>query len=567
MVRLVVTAILVIAIASPAAAVNYLLNGGQASAIDYRMAQRIEPTPDTVRVLLNVVKPQSFSSPTYRQEVSRLDINCTPTPTHRREFVDERGNEVIEFVWEKPTVVIETAIALSASNDVRLDSLRTAAPFPPASMPADVRYYLGATEQVDFHHAGINHQAKALTTSAQNQFDAVQRILTWVVDHLRFVVKPPRYDAVYAFENRRGNCQNYSHLSAALMRAVGIPVRIVNGVTLDRPYDISGDGGILTMKMAQSRHSWIEVYFPDLGWVPFDPQGSELFVSSRFVRIEVGIDNRETEKDGLLKWRRVKGSSGTPRFTETIDADFVSDQIRVTSEKTDYGPQELLLSPRVETAVTKIQTAPPPPPPKIAEKTVQQLAYQVPFVFGNLDFPEGEDFLVTRGPAEEGADGTFSMRKNFLAETAEYVTTQGRQYAQTFVLHKPVQLEDIGLALHHFGSGGQLWVELFRDTNGMPSEHLATSDFISLNTRGYKTGYHWVDFRFPDKTVKLSPGRYWIALGFTGSPIVNWFFTYGKPVGPEDGTRYKVLFDEAWSRSLAFEFNYRVRGLTVAEQQ
>jgi hypothetical protein len=74
-------------------------------------------------------------------------------------------------------------------------------------------------------------------------------------------------------------------------------------------------------------------------------------------------------------------------------------------------------------------------------------------------------------------------------------------------------------------------------------------------------GYSWVDFDFADSSIILSPGRYWVALGFTDSAIVNWFFTYGKPVGPQDDTRYKTMFDDTWSHSLAYEFNYRVMGL------
>jgi len=63
----------------------------------------------------------------------------------------------------------------------------------------------------------------------------------------------------------------------------------------------------------------------------------------------------------------------------------------------------------------------------------------------------------------------------------------------------------------------------------------------------------------------MAPGSYWIALGFTGSPIVNWFYTYGKPVGPIDGTRYKSIFDKDWSGSLSYEFNYRVSGVFVKQ--
>jgi hypothetical protein len=72
-----------------------------------------------------------------------------------------------------------------------------------------------------------------------------------------------------------------------------------------------------------------------------------------------------------------------------------------------------------------------------------------------------------------------------------------------------------------------------------------------------------VDFDFSKINATLSPGKYWIGLGFTGSPIVNWFYTYGKPVGPVDGTRYKGVYDTLWSGALAYEFNYRVAGWTT----
>jgi hypothetical protein len=228
-----------------------------------------------------------------------------------------------------------------------------------------------------------------------------------------------------------------------------------------------------------------------------------------------------------------------------------------------YGPRELLLSPRIEAAFTEVSVKPPPPPPPvIQEKELKRLNYTEQYLFGNLEFPENVDFLSTRGPVEEEPDGTMKIKKNFLVETAEYVTTKGQQYAQIFILNKPLKLSKIGLSVHKFSDEGQLWLELYKDDSGMPGEYVATSSIITLSDMGFQPGYSWMDFDFRDPSVKLSPGRYWIALGFTGSPIVNWFYSYGKPVGPVDGTRYRKMFDETWSRSLSFEFNYRVIGLT-----
>jgi len=330
---------------------------------------------------------------------------------------------------------------------------------------------------------------------------------------------------------------------------------------MKEPYDIHIDDAIITMKLAEGRHSWIEIYFPDLGWVPSDAQGSQMFISNRFLRVEVGLDNNDTEQDGLVRWSRVKGSSADPEFAEVIDVDFDTDQVKINGRQMAYGPRGSLFTPKIEAVFSKVSAAAPPPKPVIPKKDLKRLSYSKPVVFGNLEFPENADFLSTRGPAEVDADGTVKVKKNFLVETAEYVTTKGRQYAQLFIVETPIRLESIGLALHKFSDDGQLWVELFEDDKGKPGNYIGTSSLVTLSDLGFQPGYSWIGFSFKKEKLTLPQGRYWIALGFTGSPIVNWFFTYGKPVGPPEGTRYRTLFDEGWSRSLSFEFNYRIAGL------
>jgi hypothetical protein len=155
------------------------------------------------------------------------------------------------------------------------------------------------------------------------------------------------------------------------------------------------------------------------------------------------------------------------------------------------------------------------------------------------------------------------MSRNFLVETAEYVTTKATQYAQVVVLKKPLKLQKVSLALHKFGGEGWLWVDVFQDDQGKPGAPLYTSEMVNLDNLTLKPGYRWVNFDFKKDSPVLMPGSYWIALGFSGSPIVNWFYTYGKPVGPVYGTRYKEVFQDDWSGALSYEFNYRVMGLTV----
>ncbi len=556
------TAFLLLLAALPARAENYLLNGGQESAIVYKMVQEVEPKPATKSLVVSFVMPQTFESPTYVQRISDLSLDFSPQPSRREKRTDARGNTVLEAYFDDPGGPVRTTLSLTARNSVKLSALKSQAPFPLRGVPKELAPYLSATAQVDKDHPGINKKAKLLTADSTTEFDATQKILSWVVDNMSYVLTPVSYEATYSFGSGKGNCQNYSHLAAALMRAVGIPVRIVNGVTLSEPYDIELPRSILTLKMAQGRHSWIEVWFPDLGWMPFDPQNTQLYVSNRFIRVEVGVDNDETSQDGLIRWSEIRGQSGRPEFREIIQPGFSMDRVAIRGEKASYGPRALLLGPRMDAVFARVEPPPPPPKPVVPPPEVmKKLVYEVPYEFGNLEFPENIDFLATRGPTEKESDGSFAMRRNFVVETAEYVTTLGRQYAQAFVAQKPMRLSEIALALHSFGGEGQLWIDVFKDNKGMPGAPVGTSDVKDLSELSAKSGYAWVGFSFGKDGPILSPGTYWLGMGFAGTPIVNWFFRYGRPVGPRDGTRYKTIYDTTWSRSLAYEFNYRIRGL------
>jgi hypothetical protein len=533
------------------------------SQIRFEIQKNVTTVPGVQKTILSFVIPPTFQSPTFNQDIKNFDITFTPRPTGKDRSTDDRGNQIITATWNKPPRSIDVRLAFNAANTTKLKTLETGAPFPLASVPDEVKYYLKPTEQVQSENAKIISKARELTRGVTTEFDAVQRTITWVVDHVRYVTPPKRYDALYAFESGKGNCQNFSHLSAALLRSVGIPARIVNGITLNKPFNIARQRGVLTVKMGQGRHSWIEVWFPDLGWVPLDAQQTSMFVANRFIRVEVGIDNNETIKDGRLRWTQTKSTTGKLKSYEVIGADFDTDSVNVSGKREVYGPKNLLISPLVKAEFKKVKYTPPPPPPVISDEEKKKLRYTIPFIFGNLEFPENIDFAFPPTPTVAKGDKNFEKTRDFYVETAEYVTTKLTQYAQVFVLEKPIKLQKRGLALHKFGGDGQIWIDLYKDNRGKPGDILSASEMMDLQQLSLRPGYRWVDFDFSRRNVILMPGSYWIGLGYTGSPILNWFYTYGKPVGPVDGTRYKGVYEEDWSGALSYEFNYRVVGLTV----
>lgn len=591
--------------ALPVRAATMVVRGSMDSLIDFSMEKTIQSADVTNTFYLSFVEPKTSQSPTFGQEVRDFRLAFDPTPNNRKTYTDKRGNEVLEFRWDKPPRTIKAQVSFKAANTTTLHTLQSDAPFPMQSINGEPAEYLAGSEQVQKDDARIVALAATLTTGADTEFEAVQRISEWVVDNVRYVNPSERHDALYSFESGKGNCQNYSHLAAALMRASGIPVRIVNGFTLDEPFDVTLISGVVRSRMGLGRHSWIEVWFPDLGWAPFNPQNTAMFVANRFIRVEVGLDNKETVSDGKIRWV-VGDRSRRPSVQENITSDFGRDTVSLAGQEEQSGPRQRLMRPEVHsevavrtpTPVKPVPAAPTPAArptePKPEQKPTQQpvtkpgvrpqqqpspkpspkptpeparnataLLPKVPtgsqLVYGNLEFPENVDF-ATYAEAPTGTGNVLTLTRNFMVETAEYVTTHLRQYAQTFEVTHPMALRDISLALHRYGGEGMLWLDLMRDAGGKPGDLIATSEFVPVDSISLRPGYRWASFAFASSEAQLAPGRYWIGLGYTGDPILNWYYTYGKPVGPPDGTRFRDALVSDWGGALNYEFNYRIRG-------
>lgn len=67
-------------------------------------------------------------------------------------------------------------------------------------------------------------------------------------------------------KERRGVCQDFSHLAIASLRSVGIPARYVSGYIETLP-----PIGKLKLEGSDASHAWISVYIPEMGWCEFDP--------------------------------------------------------------------------------------------------------------------------------------------------------------------------------------------------------------------------------------------------------------------------------------------------------
>jgi transglutaminase-like putative cysteine protease len=76
--------------------------------------------------------------------------------------------------------------------------------------------------------------------------------------------------AVFLFERKKGHCEYFASSMAVMVRALGIPARVVNGFRGGQYNDVTASYII----RERDAHSWVEVYFPEYGWVTFDPTPS-----------------------------------------------------------------------------------------------------------------------------------------------------------------------------------------------------------------------------------------------------------------------------------------------------
>lgn len=97
----------------------------------------------------------------------------------------------------------------------------------------------------------------------------------------------------FLFESRRGYCEHYASAMAVLMRAAGIPARIVVGY---QGGNVNPLGEFITVRQSDA-HAWVEVALPEQGWQRFDPTAA---VAPN--RIELGME-AALSPDDLAIWQ------------------------------------------------------------------------------------------------------------------------------------------------------------------------------------------------------------------------------------------------------------------------
>jgi transglutaminase-like putative cysteine protease len=119
-------------------------------------------------------------------------------------------------------------------------------------------------------YARVYALAQTLKAQTKTPFQFVQAVLARVQNGATYSESPPpaRVPLVdFLFNARLGYCQQFSGAMALLLRMGGVPARVASGFSPGR-FDPKRNEYVVRDDDA---HSWVEAYFPGIGWQTFDP--------------------------------------------------------------------------------------------------------------------------------------------------------------------------------------------------------------------------------------------------------------------------------------------------------
>ena len=212
-----------------------------------------------------------------------------PRQTISQTFYIEREQANVLFAASQPdTVWYDGGVNIDALGGLRLDSTLTpgtvysvvstrgaATPeelraLPEQPVPEHLQNYLQLPPDLPDR---VRELAREITSDATNDYDRVKAIENYLRDNFEYSifspVPPIGADAVdhFLFETDVGFCEQFAAATAVMLRALGIPARVVAGYT---PGERNAFTGYYDVR-ASDAHTWVEVRFPRVGWYEFDP--------------------------------------------------------------------------------------------------------------------------------------------------------------------------------------------------------------------------------------------------------------------------------------------------------
>ncbi len=225
--------------------------GQNAERVTFTLKFNVTATAGIQSNTLTFIVPKDLPQ---RQKVISLSYSQPPT-----EEFESNGVRYARFVMTNPPA--SSVITATATVEVdRFDfSTEKAQANPQPENAADLQPWLANEKYLEKDAPEIQNVAKTITGA--DEIAILRNIMAYVTRTLRpSAFSSADRGALWALENKNGDCTEFAELFVALCRAKNIPARYCEG------YLVS-----LLPAGQPAAHNWAEAYTSQYGWVRFDP--------------------------------------------------------------------------------------------------------------------------------------------------------------------------------------------------------------------------------------------------------------------------------------------------------
>jgi transglutaminase-like putative cysteine protease len=177
--------------------------------------------------------------------------------------VDRSSSLRLPFTLEKDTIYSVVSDVPREPSELFFGPARNA-PLPPA-----FKRYLEVPPALGPRFTALAKQI----TGDKSPVAKAHAVETWIKRNKRYRLDiprdPPGKDPVdvFVFDRRDGFCEQIASTMALMLRASGVPTRVVTGFG---PGERNVFTGYWEVRNSDA-HAWVEVYYAGFGWVPYDP--------------------------------------------------------------------------------------------------------------------------------------------------------------------------------------------------------------------------------------------------------------------------------------------------------
>jgi transglutaminase-like putative cysteine protease len=150
-----------------------------------------------------------------------------------------------------------------------------------ADAQTGLREHRGALERALALPEGTNPRARSLAAQWRRGARDDTEVLQRAVDFFRgaglaYTLEPPLLGREpvdeFLFDTRAGFCEHFSSAFVFMLRAAGVPARVVTGY---QGGEVNTVDSIITVRQADA-HAWAEAYLPGRGWIRLDPTAAAI---------------------------------------------------------------------------------------------------------------------------------------------------------------------------------------------------------------------------------------------------------------------------------------------------